>query len=147
MNPDPYGTPTEFIFNAKAITFKIETAGDYTISSNTSGFNPHYFLVQGADRNGSILLDQSFSQSDASSRIYLEPGFYTVEVTSSQSTVSGDFSFIVSGEEKSDSVPGDDKPDQKTESRSDGSGSLSIWFILTSFLFLWLLRPNMKKVK
>ncbi|MGD8594334.1 MAG: Calx-beta domain-containing protein [Gammaproteobacteria bacterium] len=95
INPDPYGTPPRFIFNAKAITFKVDTAGNYTLYSVASGFNPHLFLVEGTDRDGHILLDQSFSSSDANSSIYLEPGFYTVEVTSSQSTSYGSFTFSV----------------------------------------------------
>lgn len=94
-NPDPYGSPSEFVFNSKAISFKVETAGDITFDISASGIIPHLYLTSGTDREGSLLIDERMNSGSGVITNYLEAGFYTLEITSSESSPYGSFSIQI----------------------------------------------------
>jgi len=95
QNPDPYGSPSQFVFNSKTITFKVEEAGDITFDISATGFMPHLFLVSGINRDEQPIIEERMSSRSGKITNYLEAGFYTLEITSAETSTYGSFSIKI----------------------------------------------------
>jgi hypothetical protein len=94
-NYDPYGPNNGYQdYYARSYTFEIEQAGTYSIVGSSFSFATDIRLVQGGDVKGQLLTEQSNSGENTINR-YLEPGFYTVEVTSLVAGDTGSYSILV----------------------------------------------------
>ena len=94
-NSDPYGpnNGTQHYY-ARSYTFEIEQAGTYSIVGSSFSFATDMHLVQGGDVKGQLLTEQSNSGENTINQ-YLEPGLYTVEVTSFVAGDMGSYSILV----------------------------------------------------
>ena len=95
---DPYN-PQSIKFGSRTLSFKADKASNYVFELGTSGFIPHVFLVAGSDLNQPLVLDQQFSSRSSRFTQYLEPGIYTLELTSAVANRSGTVFFSVSHEQ------------------------------------------------
>ncbi len=95
QNPDPYGSPPQFVFNSKAITFKVEEAGDITFDISATGFIPHLFLVSGINRDEQLIIEERMGSRSGKITNLLEAGFYTLEITSAETSTYGSFSIKI----------------------------------------------------
>ena len=97
-NPDPYIGPREFTYPSKLITFKVEAAGNVTFDIKASNFKSHLFTIIGVDRNGDLLIDEQMREYSGEVTNYLEAGFYTLEVTSSETASYNNFELEIISE-------------------------------------------------
>lgn len=95
-NPNPYSYPSYFNYYAKRITFEVEVAGTYEISSTSSSFGSHVYLFHGGDYTGELIDDfYSTSSGEVSRDFTLSAGIYTLEITSYQENTTGTFNVLV----------------------------------------------------
>lgn len=94
-NYDPYGpnNGTQH-FYARSYTFEIEQAGTYTITGSSFAFATDIRLLQGGDVKGLLITEQSSADKNSINQ-YLEPGLYTIEVTSLVAGDTGAYSVLV----------------------------------------------------
>ncbi|TQV68185.1 hypothetical protein FKG94_24175 [Exilibacterium tricleocarpae] len=93
FNNDPYG-PNHGLqyFYAQSYTFEVDTSGDYQIKTTSTNLESHLFLVEGPNIYGDPLVDQAqVLNGENTVNIWLEPGYYTVEVTSKEVQDTGAF--------------------------------------------------------
>ncbi|GEM_PF-3125445 len=106
-NYDPYndnGGSYYRNYNAQHITFEVNEAKDYSIKLNASGFMPDVFLMTGSRKFGDSISDTS-SMENGLMVTYLEPGFYTLEVTSQEVESVGDFDLLIASEDLTQTPP------------------------------------------
>lgn len=95
-NYDPYGpnNGTQY-FYAKAYTFEVTQGGQYQIKGQSSAVDLHLYLVNSGDTKGDVLYEQPTYSSENNFTYFLQPGIYTIEVTSRYVGYRGDYSILV----------------------------------------------------
>lgn len=94
-NYDPYGSSGYEYYYAKSYTFEIQSEGNYRISTESNQFDSQIYLFNGGDRKSTPVADQYSFSTTNSFDTYLQPGIYTVEVTTRTPNRTGPFKLLV----------------------------------------------------
>ncbi len=97
FNNDPYGPNHGWqYFYAQSYTFQVLTGGDYQIQTTSSALQSHLFLMEGPNTQGELIIDQPQETTGNNTlNIWLQPGYYTVEVTTNEVEQLGAFQLSV----------------------------------------------------